>query len=169
MSTLTLAKRAKVVEPDPYQGKSIGELRTYKMVCERAFDYEPRSFPNDREKVAWAAMYLREGPATEWARARAGKSDIDLPWEEYIHFLRDLLLEPGNLKRKYALDYENAKQREGQSIRTFASYLEGLSKNLNNIQRVREQPISLPNCVQKYKNDWSRVVILKIRAKPDLH
>jgi hypothetical protein len=29
--TPTLARRAKVVEPDLYQGKSIGELRIYKM------------------------------------------------------------------------------------------------------------------------------------------
>jgi cell division protein FtsN len=36
VSTPTLARRAKVVEPDPYQGKSIGELRTYKMA--KAFE-----------------------------------------------------------------------------------------------------------------------------------
>jgi hypothetical protein len=127
---IMMAQRAKIVEPEPYHGKNLAELRTFRRVCERAFDYKPLAFPVKREKVSWAAMYLRDTPATEWARYRKDGGSVDIEWDAFITFLTDILMESGNRQRYYTLKYENAKQRPGQSIRAFVEYLESCEEEL---------------------------------------
>jgi hypothetical protein len=127
---MMMAQRAKIVEPEPYYGKNLADLRTFRRVCERAFDYKPLAFPVKREKVSWAAMYLRDTPAAEWARYRKDGGTVDIEWDAFITFLTDILMESGNRQRLYTLRYENAKQRQGQSIRTFVEYLESCEEEL---------------------------------------
>jgi hypothetical protein len=75
-------------------------------------------------------MYLRDTPAAEWARYRKDGGTVDIEWDAFITFLTDILMESGNRQRLYTLRYENAKQRQGQSIRTFVEYLESCEEEL---------------------------------------
>ncbi|KIK13677.1 hypothetical protein PISMIDRAFT_17822 [Pisolithus microcarpus 441] len=61
----TSSSRAKVREPDTFDGTEPCKLRTFLVQCELCFQDRPRAFRQDRNKVTFAQSYLK-GMALEW-------------------------------------------------------------------------------------------------------
>ncbi|KIK13648.1 hypothetical protein PISMIDRAFT_17826, partial [Pisolithus microcarpus 441] len=61
----TSSSRAKVREPDTFDGTEPRKLRTFLVQCELCFQDRPRAFCQDRNKVTFAQSYLK-GMALEW-------------------------------------------------------------------------------------------------------
>jgi hypothetical protein len=62
--------RPRPIDPNPYKGKSPKELAEYLQTCNRTFDYNIRGFRIDKDKITWAATFLRKEPANSWERFR---------------------------------------------------------------------------------------------------
>ncbi|ELR03130.1 hypothetical protein GMDG_05963 [Pseudogymnoascus destructans 20631-21] len=93
------------------------------------FRYQPRVFPTEQLKVAFAAQYLEGDPMKEWDNRCASQEEgyIDpLDIAGFKEFLQDLHVDPANRQHTAALKYNAANQRKGQSIRKFVAYLEDL-------------------------------------------
>jgi hypothetical protein len=58
------------------------------------FDYSPIEYAADRNKIGWAAVFLREEPAKNWHRLRENHPEKleAMSWKDYILFLDNLLL-----------------------------------------------------------------------------
>ena len=126
----TTTHRAKVVEPANYQGKSLAELTDYNRTCKRAFDYQPTQFKRRRDKVTWAAMYIKGAPAREWEKYTKEGGSLDIEWDTYIEFFRNLISHASNRGRTYAMKYQTARQLPDQGIRAFLNYMEELEDQL---------------------------------------
>ncbi|ELR09076.1 hypothetical protein GMDG_08671 [Pseudogymnoascus destructans 20631-21] len=123
----------RVKEPKVYKGESIRELNEFMASIRAIFRYQPRVFPTEQSKVAFAAQYLEGHPMKEWDNRCATQGDgyIDpLDIAGFEEFLRDLHVDPANRQRIAALKYNVALQRKGQSIRKFVAYLEDLKREM---------------------------------------
>ncbi|ELR04655.1 hypothetical protein GMDG_01514 [Pseudogymnoascus destructans 20631-21] len=123
----------RVKEPKVYKGESIRELNEFMASIRAIFRYQPRVFPTEQSKVAFAAQYLEGHPMKEWDNrcATQGEGYIDpLDIAGFEEFLRDLHVDPANRQRIAALKYNVALQRKGHSIRKFVAYLEDLEREM---------------------------------------
>ena len=120
------------MNPEPYEGKNAQERIEYIQACQRVFDYSPNEYATDRSKIVWAATLLRKEPAKNWHRLRENHPEkLDtLTWKEYVSFLDNLLLQPDARRLLISKKYEEARQREKQSILSFVNYLEELEAEL---------------------------------------
>lgn len=123
----------KVKEPKVYRGESTRELNEFMASTRAIFRYQPRMFPTEQAKVAFAAQYLEGDPMKEWDSRCASQEEgymdpLDIAGFE--KFLRDLHVDPANRQRIAALKYNGAHQRKGQSIRKFVTYLEDLEREM---------------------------------------
>jgi predicted nucleic acid-binding protein len=106
--------------PPTFKGTSLKELREFQQGCEVYFDAVDE--PDERRRIATAALYLRELALQEWSR----RITTPLSWEEFIRFLRNRIADPANRIGTASLRLKKAEQRESQSARQFASYIEEL-------------------------------------------
>ena len=56
----------RVKEPKVYKGESTRELNEFMASIRAIFRYQPRVFPTEQSKVAFAAQYLEGDPMKEW-------------------------------------------------------------------------------------------------------
>ncbi|MAD86322.1 MAG: hypothetical protein CL912_25470 [Deltaproteobacteria bacterium] len=126
-------EKAKHMVPSEYEGKSQQELTEYLQACNRVFDYDTERFPNNVVKIKWAATLLRKEPANAWERFRKHTPEEleTMTWTDYKKFLQDLQLLPMSRRVVNSEAFEKAKQRPGQPILEFVSYLEGLEEHLD--------------------------------------
>lgn len=123
----------RVKEPKVYKGESTQELNEFMASIRAIFRYQPRVFPTEQSKVAFAAQYLEGDPMKEWDNRCASQEEgymdpMDIAGFE--EFLQDLHVDPANRQRIAALRYNVANQRKGQSIRKFVAYLEELEREM---------------------------------------
>ncbi|ELR06309.1 hypothetical protein GMDG_07900 [Pseudogymnoascus destructans 20631-21] len=123
----------RVKDPKVYKGESARELNEFMASICTSFRYQPRMFPTEQSKVAFAAQYLEGDPMKEWDNRCASQDEgfadpLDIAGFE--EFLRDLHVDPANRQRIAALTYNGAHQRKGQGIRKFVTYLEELEREM---------------------------------------
>jgi hypothetical protein len=124
----------RVKEPKVYKGESTRELNEFMASLRAIFRYQPRVFPTEQSKVAFAAQYLEGHPMREWDNRCATQEEgyIDLlDIAGFEEFLRDLHVDPANRQRIAALRYNVAAQRKGQGIRRFVAHLEDLEREMD--------------------------------------
>ena len=122
-------RRPKAKEPDPYFGKNQKELEVFLRQCRNYIRMEKRSFVDEVEQVHWAITYLRGEAADAWSRHEKdtyGDEESAFSWKEFEVFHKDWLADPANRLLNAFQKYDDARQKEGQSIQNFASYLEEL-------------------------------------------
>jgi hypothetical protein len=86
------SSKAKVREPDPFDGTDPRKLRPFLVQCKLNFQARPKNFRSDRAKVTFAQSYLK-GTALEWFEPDLLASDDDEPpaWlDDYDQFLFEL-------------------------------------------------------------------------------
>ncbi|PQM43517.1 hypothetical protein VC83_09644 [Pseudogymnoascus destructans] len=123
----------KVKDPKVYKGESTRELNEFMASIRASFRYQPRMFPTEQSKVAFAAQYLESDPMKEWDNRCASQEEgLEDPLDiaGFEEFLRDLHIDPANRQRIAALKYNGAHQRKGQGIRKFVAYLEELEREM---------------------------------------
>jgi hypothetical protein len=129
------------MNPEPYKGKNSQERVEYIQTCERVFDYSPIEYSADRNKIGWAAVFLREEPAKNWHRLRENHPEKleAMSWKDYILFLDNLLLQPDARRLLTSQKYESAKQGPKQSILSFVNYLEELEAELDPFTDIQKR------------------------------
>ncbi|KAF2083151.1 hypothetical protein K490DRAFT_13, partial [Saccharata proteae CBS 121410] len=120
-------------DPEKFNGKNMKQYRDYISDCETAFDTCRDFFMNEeRTFLNWSAMFLEGDPKIAWRkhekRMRSAGEPID--WNMYKKFLIDLLVDPVNRGLNAATKHDEAKQRPGQTVRQFVTYLETLEEEL---------------------------------------
>ncbi|GAB7357821.1 hypothetical protein MBLNU459_g1090t1 [Dothideomycetes sp. NU459] len=118
-------------DPDLYRGSHLKEHKEFCRSCENAFRLTPENFQSEREKVVWAMQYLKGDPREAWYSHWERLPDTSIvTWKAFVKFLLDLLSDPVNRTLEAATQLAKAAQRMGQSIRSFATYLETLEDQL---------------------------------------
>jgi Retrotransposon gag protein len=81
--------RAKVREPDPFDGTATFKLRPFLVQCQLNFKDRPAAFPRDEQKVTYALSYLK-GNALAWFEPFIIEEDIGLGvptfFTDYVEF-----------------------------------------------------------------------------------
>lgn len=122
------------IEPEKlqhYNGKSTREHREWVRSATNAFRLAPQKFHSDNVKIGWAAQFLRGTPYATWSEHEEAMGPEETPtWTYFTTFLLDQIEDPVNRGLDALLEYEEAKQRDGQSTVNFNTYLMGLESQL---------------------------------------
>ncbi|ELR10550.1 hypothetical protein GMDG_04824 [Pseudogymnoascus destructans 20631-21] len=65
----------RVKDPKVYKGESARELNEFMASIRTSFRYQPRMFPTEQSKVAFAAQYLEGNPMKEWDNRCASQDE----------------------------------------------------------------------------------------------
>jgi hypothetical protein len=98
--------------------------------CDVNFRRDPRQFNDDVAKVLYAMQCLRGEPRDRWRAREAEQGRDRASWQAFSDFLLDLIQNPVNRQLNTAQRYADARQRVGQSIHTYVTYIEGLEDEL---------------------------------------
>jgi hypothetical protein len=115
--------RPRTREPPLYKGQSLKEYEHYIRICEKTFRVDPFSYATEDARIAYASQYLDGVPETEWDRVEEDEGR-DHTWVEYKAFLLKILKDPTNRKKDASQRLTDARQRDTQTIRDFAHYLD---------------------------------------------
>jgi hypothetical protein len=91
-NSVTEDSKAKVREPDTFDGSEPQKLRAFFVQCELNFQNKPRAFRSDWAKVTFAQSYLK-GMALEWFEPDLLSGDLNdqLDWmDDYSAFMLEL-------------------------------------------------------------------------------
>jgi len=110
--------------PPVFRGASLRELRDFQQGCEVFFD--AADVVDARGRIALAALYLRDLALREWSR----RVTTPMTWKAFTRFLRNTIADPVNRMGTASLRLEKAEQREGQTVREFANYIEELEEDI---------------------------------------
>jgi hypothetical protein len=117
-----VARRA--MAPPVFRGASLRELRDFQQGCEVFFDAIDEV--DARRRIALAASYLRDLALREWSRRTSTPST----WEAFIRFLRNTIADSANRMGTASLRIKKAEQKEGQTVRELANYIEELEEDI---------------------------------------
>jgi hypothetical protein len=121
--------RPRTREPPLYKGLSLKEYEHFIQICEKTFRVDPFSYATEDSRVAYASQYLDGVPETEWNRFEHDEG-LDHTWKEFKDFLLKTLKDPVNRKKDASQRLTDARQRDTQSVRDFAHYLDVLQDQL---------------------------------------
>ena len=89
--TPTIPKqKAKLREPDAFNGSDSRKLRTFLALCQLNFRSLSAAFPDDTSKINYALSYLK-GTALEWFEPALTEGEEEFwmsDWDEFIHQLQ---------------------------------------------------------------------------------
>lgn len=137
MPPSTAARKAQA--PPIFKGTSLKELRDFQQGCEVFFDAIDEH--DTRRRIATAASYLRDLPLQEWSR----RTSTPATWEAFTRFLRNTIADPANRMGNASLRLKKAEQKEGQSARQFASYIEELEEDIPEMSQEEQRAWILLN------------------------
>lgn len=118
------------IKPKPYNNDSLQALREYLRRCETAFRLEPGVYSDDVRKVLYASQFLTGETAATWLRLEKQNGEDNTSWKEYSTFLRDLQQDPVTRAMTLACEYNEARQRPGQTVVQFVNYMDQLEAEL---------------------------------------
>src|ERR1700730_3696536 len=82
--------RARVREPEPFDGSDARKLRSFLVQCELNFWDRPKNFPQDSDRVNFAISFLK-GTALEWLEPAILGESAEEDWlEDWDLFLQEL-------------------------------------------------------------------------------
>jgi hypothetical protein len=108
---------------------TLKEYEHFIRVCEKTFRVDPFSYATEDARIAYASQYLDGVPETEWNRVEDDEG-LDHTWDEFKGFLLKILKDPANRKKDASQRLTDARQRDTQSVRDFAHYLDILQDQL---------------------------------------
>ena len=130
--TIAEESKLRVVDPDPYHGKSYGEYATFIYRCENVFGIRRVTYAEDEDRVRYAMLHLRDEPEKTWWR-HSESMPGGVPSATWEHFKEVLLeaVQPKSLRVSEAWRrYLAARQRADQGVPAFAAYLDELETQL---------------------------------------
>jgi hypothetical protein len=120
----TTATRKSLNHPKEYYGKHLKEHQEFVYRCEINFRRDLSQFPDDESQVLYGASFLKGEPMERW-RTHEGAHQHNT-WKEFKRYLLDLIMHPENRRLDMEYRLAHAHQRQGQSVKDFISYLEGI-------------------------------------------
>jgi hypothetical protein len=118
------SERARALPPPIYTAASLGELRKHIQGAVVYFDAIGEH--EERRRVAVAASYCRDEALSQWTRL----GERPITWVDYESVLRNMIQDPANRMGSALLALKRTQQREAQSVRELASYLEELEEDI---------------------------------------
>jgi hypothetical protein len=120
---VTEDSKAKVREPDTFDGSEPRKLRAFFVQCELNFQNKPRAFRSDQAKVTFAQSYLK-GMALEWFELDLLSGDLNdqLDWmDDYSAFMLELQTNfgPHDLVGDAEMQLEQLYMRDGNRINKY--------------------------------------------------
>lgn len=111
-----------------FSGKDLRELREFSIAWS-LYLRTPGAPQAPADRIALAASYLKGYPAETWLERLENDEPIE-EWEKFLEYLRTLIVDPANRMAYASLRLKDVKQRKGQSVREFTSYIEGLERDI---------------------------------------
>ena len=132
----TLPSRAqpapKIPKMPPYKGKNIQEAQTFIAGAERRFRQDNGYYyGTDQAKIDFCVLAFETKPERSWTQYESDAGVGNTTWEEFKDFLFDSIIDKDNRILSAANKYEVARQRDGQSVDDFATYLDTLERELH--------------------------------------
>lgn len=153
--------RKRIKEPRIYLGNSLKEHRDFVWDCKVAFQVDQDQFRTDKDKVIWAMQYIGGEPKDAWRSYYERMTDAhEFTWEEFTGFLMDQLADPLNRALDAATQHQRATQREGQNVRSFATYLDTLEAQLPpyaEVHRVQHLFSKLRPSIQRAITNYHKI------------
>lgn len=120
-----------VVPPEKYEGKNWAEYYQFTSQCVAAWGYKASIARTDADKINYAYMFLSTTLRESWdmrVKDRPTRASGET-WESFTAWLREIL-DCNKSCWIMCEKYKNAKQRPGQTVQEFATYLEWIEKDL---------------------------------------
>lgn len=124
--------RLRVVDPDQYEGKSYWDLQRFLRQCQNVFTIRSRQYRRDIRRVHYARSYLKGQPEKDWwTYEEALERRAEAPtWALFKQFLEEKV-SPISIRVTEAIrKYREARQKPGQTIAAFASYMDELEQQM---------------------------------------
>lgn len=119
-----------VKDPPEYSGRNQRQYHEFIRACELVFRIRPSQYDDDAAKINHALQYIKGTPADAWEREERRLGQNTASWAEFKDFLRDQQLDPVNRGISVAFAYNRAQQERGQTVHSFATYLDQLEADL---------------------------------------
>jgi hypothetical protein len=115
----------KTRELKPYRGKTVKEAEDFFYDAELKWRQdEDITWKTDAAKITHCVSAFEGTPKTIWRRKEAADGIDTMMWEDFKEFMKDSVSDPENRNMDALLKWEEAKQREGQSVQSFVAYLD---------------------------------------------
>jgi hypothetical protein len=124
-------KRRRYKDPTPYEGKTLKEATMFQTSLETIFAIDPITFETGREKVLYASTYLKGEPLAQWSLIHGANPPSTYTFRDFKEFIMDCVADPVNRSLDVGQAYEDARQREGQTVADFAMHLSTLEDQLD--------------------------------------
>lgn len=112
--------------PPTFTGRNLQELRRYEAGWNVYFR-AVKIFASDASRIDQAAASLREKALDEWDRA---DQEAVRSWKEYIDWCGSIIKDPATRRADASLRLKRAAQRQGQSVRDIARYIEEIERDI---------------------------------------
>jgi len=120
--------RIKHRDPEPYKGKTLKEATIFLNSLKTIFKLGLTTYAPESTRVLYASTWLTGDPRDNWNEAE----DTDLySWREFEAFVRNCVSDPVNRSLDVGKEYEEARQKEGESVQAFALSLSVLERELH--------------------------------------
>jgi hypothetical protein len=87
------------------------------------FQIDPISYETEREKVLFASTWLAGEPRALWSYTTGAAPPLTYTFADFEAFVHDCVADSVNRRVDVGQSYEEARQKEGESVTTFAKYL----------------------------------------------
>lgn len=115
---------------EPFHGKSRQEGIVFLSDVTSNLGLRKELFSSDRAKIDYAVQYLKGDAALVWDSAPNTK---EMTFKEFKEFIENVHLEMNPFRLvDLACEWDKARQREGQSVRSFSRYLFSLEFEMGN-------------------------------------
>jgi hypothetical protein len=123
-------------EPKEHNGGNISATREFIRRCEGVFTMQPHVYYYQRDKFNYARSRLTGRVETSWNTQERNIDPAALLWTTLKTWLLDQVQDPNNRSITFMIKLFNHKQRDGQRVDDFATYLEDAE------QEVQMEPLT---------------------------
>jgi hypothetical protein len=115
----------------PYRGESLAEAKDFFYQAELLFRYDAGYyFPTPGRKIDYAAQAFEGEPLAVWRRHENSGEAEHMSWKEFKEFMCNSIVDKDNRSRAAAQRIISAKQRKGQTVNSFVTYLDSLEEDI---------------------------------------
>lgn len=120
------------LQPLPtFEAKSIREVDAFESQALRQFRLDAGgTLPTDLAKIDFCVLWFNAKNTEKWDRYEKEVGRHRLTWDMMVTQMKNMVVTEENRPHHFAKRYEKARQRPGESVDDFASYLDSLEREL---------------------------------------
>jgi len=120
---VTGSKRRRFRDPEPFKGRTLREATIFISSLKVIFEIDPITYETEREKVLFASTWLSGEPRALWSYTNGAAPPLTYTFADFEEFVYDCVADPVNRSLDVGQSYEDARQKEGESVTNFAMHL----------------------------------------------